>query len=411
VPGILFSAYQKFYSALSILDKFNKEKSFFDNISSLDGFFSEFRNVTFVLQKSIAHTDYSIIYKTNCEKYLYDCRWFVEKRNETIKEHPFQLIKQVKITVYSPKSGSRICTQKFTIDEDVELPVLIDRFRELFMKINPIEVFFSAEFSFFEKLSQEDLYDKLIFGIKSMASFLKAMYTDIGEYCVLCEQLIEKIERFKFSLLPKDMLLVNDYAYYPLKNEFERAERISIILPWQSKTIKRMQLSCFMRNVPREYADDYFMQFIVMHALQQNTELLKTIMIIFQDNTFELDSFDSDLKITIYRKINETATRILNEDINEIYYMQVYVACPASLSLINTTSKERRSHAQKEYLSFMKVDRYLNEEECDFEGDKLNNTKYIYNQLMKGRSKRLEFGKINMIPIVESFKKKGFGLV
>lgn len=406
MPGILFPAYQKFYSALSILDKFNKEKSFFDNISSLDGFFSEYRNVTFVLQKSIAHTDYSTFYKSNREKYLSDCIWFVEKRNETIKEHPFQLIKQVKITVYSPKSGSRICTQKFTIDEDVELPVLIDQFRQLFMKINPIEVFFSAEFSFFEEHSQEDLYDKLIFGIQSMAGFLKAMYADIGEHCVLCEQLMERIERFKFPFLPRDMLLVNDYAYYPLKNEFERAERISIILPGQNKTINRTQLWHFMRNVPSECADEYFMQFIIMHVLQQNTELMKTIMIVFQDNTFELDSFDSDLKTTTYRKINETAMRILNEDINEIYYMQVYVVCPASLSLINTTSKERRSHAQKEYLSFMKVDRYLNEEECDFEGDKLNNMKYIYNQLMKGRSKRLKLGKINMTPIVEAFRLK-----
>ncbi len=406
MPGILFPAYQKFYSALSILDKFNKEKSFFDNISSLDGFFSEFRNVTFVLQKSIAHTDYSSIYMTNCEKYLSDCRWFVKKRNETIKEHPFQLVKQVEFTVYSPKSGSIICTQEFTIDEDIELTALIDQLRQLFMKINPIEVFFSAEFSFFEEHSQEDLYDKLISGIQSMAGFLKVMYADIGEHCVLCEQLMERIERFKFPFLPRDMLLVNDYAYYPLKNEFERAERISIILPGQSKIINRMPLSYFMRNVLGEYSDDYFMQFIVMHALLQSTELLKTIMIIFQDNTFELDSFDSDLKTTTYRKINETAMRILNEDINEIYFMQVYVACPASLSLINTISKERRSHAQKEYLSFMKVDRYLNEEECDLEGDKLNNREYIYNQLMKGRSKQLEFGKINMAPIVEAFRQK-----
>lgn len=68
MPGILFSPFQKFYSALSCLERFNKEKDFFENISSIDGFFSEFRNVTFVLQKSIAHTEYVSLYEENREK-------------------------------------------------------------------------------------------------------------------------------------------------------------------------------------------------------------------------------------------------------------------------------------------------------------------------------------------------------
>ena len=50
MAGILYPAYQKLYSALHNLDQFNTEKSFFDNIASLDNFFSEFRNVTFVIQ-------------------------------------------------------------------------------------------------------------------------------------------------------------------------------------------------------------------------------------------------------------------------------------------------------------------------------------------------------------------------
>ena len=59
----LFPALQKYYSALNSLERFNKEANFFDNISALDSFFSEYRNVRFVLQKSIAHTDYKTIYE------------------------------------------------------------------------------------------------------------------------------------------------------------------------------------------------------------------------------------------------------------------------------------------------------------------------------------------------------------
>ena len=96
---LLYPAFQKFYSALSSLERFHKEKSFFENISSLDTFFSEFRNVTFVLQKSLAHTDYMRLYEDLREKYFSELKWFVETRNETTKQHPFELIKKIKITV------------------------------------------------------------------------------------------------------------------------------------------------------------------------------------------------------------------------------------------------------------------------------------------------------------------------
>lgn len=54
--GLLYPAMHKFYSALSSLEKFEKGSNFFDNISYLDNFFSEYRNITFVLQKSLSNT-------------------------------------------------------------------------------------------------------------------------------------------------------------------------------------------------------------------------------------------------------------------------------------------------------------------------------------------------------------------
>lgn len=387
------------------MERFSKEKSFFDNISSLDNFFSEFRNVTFVLQKSLAHTDYISIYENNRQKHLSDCRWFVDKRNETTKQQPFQLVKQVEITVYFPNSGMCVYFNQFTAEDDMELSTLIDQFRQLFLEINPIEVFFSAEFSFYEKDSQEDLYDKLMLGIQSMKFFLTAMQQDINEHCDLCEELIKKIGQFNFSILPRDMLLINDYAYYPEKNEFEHAQRLSLILG-QDNINNRLPLSRFNTGVFGKLGNDYFQKFATMHAIQQNTELLPTIMTIFQDNTFELDSFNADIKTTIYRKLNETAMRILNEDVKEVYFMQVYIACFPSPPYLSMTSKERLSHGEKEYLTFMKVDSCLNEEEYVFDGEKLSNMEYIAYQVMNGKKKKLDLGKVNMSPLVEAFQKR-----
>ena len=110
MPGLLYPAYQKFYSALSSLDRFNKEADFFDNTSCLDSFFSEYRNITFVIQSQLAHTSFFKAYEINRDKYLTD-HWFVKKRNETTKQKPFQLIKEIAITIYLPfllKETSRL---------------------------------------------------------------------------------------------------------------------------------------------------------------------------------------------------------------------------------------------------------------------------------------------------------------
>ena len=68
--GLLYPAYQKFYSAISCLERFNKEQDFFENISCLDTFFSEYRSITLVMQKSLAHTPYIDTYKMFTEKVI-----------------------------------------------------------------------------------------------------------------------------------------------------------------------------------------------------------------------------------------------------------------------------------------------------------------------------------------------------
>lgn len=69
MPALLFPAYQKFYSAISSLERFEKEQNFFDNISCLDNFFAEYRNITFTVQAALKHTEYFSSYEENRNKY------------------------------------------------------------------------------------------------------------------------------------------------------------------------------------------------------------------------------------------------------------------------------------------------------------------------------------------------------
>ncbi|MEG0077449.1 MAG: hypothetical protein RR700_06375 [Anaerorhabdus sp.] len=101
----IYNSWQKFYSSLSHLERFSKDNDFFSNVSNLDSFFSEFRNVTFVLQKSLSNSPYIELYKNYRDMYLTD-RWFVLKRNEITKEAPFPLKGELDIFIFSSEANT-----------------------------------------------------------------------------------------------------------------------------------------------------------------------------------------------------------------------------------------------------------------------------------------------------------------
>ena len=86
---LLLPAYQKLYAALANLERFNKGQDLYDNITCIDGFLSEFRNVTFVLQKSLAHTDYVSEYEALRDKYLKNaqCLWLLKNGMRYLKKN------------------------------------------------------------------------------------------------------------------------------------------------------------------------------------------------------------------------------------------------------------------------------------------------------------------------------------
>lgn len=408
MAGLLFTAYQKFYSALSCLERFNKENNFFDNISCLDNFFAEYRNVTFAMQAALKHTDYFSDYISNREKYL--DHWFVEKRNETTKQQPFQLIKKIDITIYLPDEGISLYTQSFSVEDDTPMESLNATMRSLFSRFSLYEVFFSVAFSFYEKGTSLDLWDKLLAGITSMQEFLETMYEKVGEDCPLCNQLREKIHASKFYIHPKEFWLVNDYVYYPQKDEFERAGRLTMILSRDGKkVINRCPLQNLLDVELFNYDGTPFGSFVCMHALirntRPNTDIMPAIMVVYNDDTYDLDVFHADLKTTIYRKLNEVAQRIVSDDIRQVCFMTLY-SCIPDTEDCPKTSKERVATATTDVLAFMSVDQNLREMEYVFDGNAMSTVEYVACIMAHGRKDHLCMGRSNMRPVIEAFKAK-----
>lgn len=407
MPGLLYPAYQKLYSALSHLERFNKESNFFDNIAAFDGFFNEYRNITFVMQSSLKHTNFFDVYEKNKKRFLTD-HWFVEKRNETIKQKPFALIKEVKIAIYLPFGGFTVSEQTFSIENDEPLETLIEDIKSVLCQVDPHEVYFSVSFSFHEEGSDIDLLKKLLQGVFSMREFMEAMDQDIEEECPLCEQLKKKIQEFHTAYLPLDFLLTNDYTYYPENDCFDKAEMFAMIFGQGKTVIARHPLS-MLTHSPCYYDGTAFGNFTLLHAMlrvmKPGMDIMPTIMVVYDDDTYSLDTFNTTMKTTMYRKINETAQLIAKANVIEVCFICLYARIPLS-SDTPRTSRERLQISTSDLLVCASIDNELNEKEYLFDGKCMENIDYVAYTMKNGLKNELAASARNLSPIKRAFMLK-----
>lgn len=411
MPGLLYPAYQKLYSALSSLERFDKEADFFNNISCLDTFFSEYRNVTFVVQSQLKHTEFWGAYERNRDKYLTD-HWFVDKRNETIKQQPFRLIKRINLTVFLPYYGFSVLEKEFSVENDTKLDSLFPALELFFSDIKDEEIFFSVAFSFREDNSDIDLFDKLIAGNSAMMQFMMAMEQDIGQSCPLCDQLKEKINGMKVLLMPRDFLLVNDYVYYPSQKSFERAARFSMFPRIDGKkamVADREPLTWITHSKYFNFDGTPFGNFTAMHAIirsvHHGADIMPAIMVVYSDETYDLDAFHADIKTTMYRKINEVAQLIRTHDVQEVCITSLYSVLPMSEDAPHI-SKDRIAQSTSDILVCASIDNQLNEKEYVFDGKAMENPEYVGCTMRNVLQNKLDISRLNMFPIWRAFKDK-----
>lgn len=371
--GLLYPALHKFYSALSSLEKFEKGTNFFDNISYLDNFFSEYRNITFVLQHSLAHTGFLANYEKLRDEYLINQvgKWFKDKRNEVLKQQPFDLEKRIVITIYSGETTLSFPELIFTIDNDVEISTIVESLRVTLLSLRQLEVMFSAEFFFYEQGQTEDLYDNFIFGINQMRLLMAALKKSINEPCKLSDELESKIEMMNFYRVPKDFLLVDDYVFFAKKDRFEKGSRVAM---WGGHGQSKSPIE----NLNKAYPNgDLFSKFELMHLVffQMQKTLLPTCLVVYADDTFELVTFGFSIKTTVYRKFNEIAKRIEADAITQVLFVtEMYVYDPKHL---DKESRQRIKHAQKEILAFYMVDKELAMKTHSYDTKQIDDFKYI----------------------------------
>ena len=161
---ILAPALQKYYSALKSLYDFGQQGDFFDDVSNLDKFFSEFRNITFVIQKAVGTEENREIYSQLRTKYLAGeiSKWFVDERNKTTKERPFDLKKELCVDLYLPNGLISLKDSRLVVNFEDSFDEALDFIHTTFLNgFGLKEIFFSTKICFSESGSEVDLYPKI----------------------------------------------------------------------------------------------------------------------------------------------------------------------------------------------------------------------------------------------------------
>lgn len=383
----MYAAFHRFYGALQGLQKFSVDNNLIDNIVSLDNFFSAFRSTSFVLQHSIAHTDYNTLYEEMCAERLKPntiCKWMVKTRNEIEKQNPFDLNKQVFVTAYSPTSALILKSDVFTVVDDVEYGTLVESLRDYLKAINPIEVHFSLEFKFKKADDDTDLSSDISSAIVTMRSFLFDMYEKISETTDLCEDLKLKIESLSADILKEELIFIDDYVYYGEDDRFERGERFVPSFP-EYRTVRDWAKALgarFPTDDPKEIMKLVAESHINLFRAQ-NGHLMPAIFVVNKRNMCRVVSFDSTIRTTAYRIINNIAKQVVTEEIK--YVVLVHEAYSYEDFKNHKLSYDKRiEHSKGVSIVVEQVGDGFTPRAMIFDVSRLSDKQYV-NDMLKGR--------------------------
>lgn len=390
---VQFSALQKYYSSLKSLDNFGMSGNFFDDVSSLDTFFSEFRNITFVIQKAVGAGEGKQVYEKLRDEYLTgdSLKWFMDVRTKVVHQNPFPLKKALIIDVYLMGGTVRLNSPTLLVDLDKTFDDALNAIKCIFIdELKLIEVFFSAKIVFNEDGADIELYPQIKNGLAQMNTFMGKIQEQFPCTCSNCSALKGLIEPLYQQALVKELCFVNDYAYEPNK-ELTVAERGEIyfgIGESNSLALSEMRVS----PIGSLFGDtggcifNEFQNFIISHIAMfqvQEHNIMPVFIIHYSDNTQQVMPFITDTKSTFYRKVNEISENINFENVIAVFFCgeQYHYTPEQYADIINKPYSERISMASKELLCFNMLLNGGHEWFVSFDESKIDDIQYVKEQI------------------------------
>lgn len=413
----LLPALQKFYNALRHLEQFSLESSFFDNIGALDVFLSEFRSVTFVLQKSLGGNQDPVYQKNLSEYLLRDVRvaeWLNEQRTNVVHKYPFNLKKILRVFIYAWGNAFEFKRFDQTIEDEKPIGDYEQMIRNTILSIATPEICFSAQYLFVDDKDDKEIniFDLIEPGVTSMWMFLHAMKLDLHEDGDVVNQLMKRIDEIYLRKPQRWMSDAVDYCYYRTTDSFERGQSGAMIIP-----DARISVSRFIDYVKALHApvEGFFDAFIWIHSwiyIRQNHELMNTFFIEYSDGTYHTIPFVATLRTTMYRFINKMAQLISDNEITNVFLVTEMVGYDTNAQknmgkFLQLNYREREYFRTKDFLAFFKVSCLGKETSLMIDSDDLIDRLSISAAMGKAKEKEIEAApSVMLAPIVKSFKDK-----
>ncbi len=389
-------AYQKFYSALKNINRFRLDNPSFENISYLDNFFSEFRNITFVLYNCLPNGSKNKYYLAMSEKYLKLpwMQWFVDKRNEETHEHPTSYTRLFFIEIYG--ESSIVYSHKVMYDdehhpqEDINT-LLISLFSAFH---GAIEVYFSVTHMIINNREQKpvDMFDMIRKGVNTMWKFLQELNTFFVEPNCDFQQLEKAIDSNVREILSSKILFTIDYVFSEKEKKIKAAERGMVTFRGEEERANLKSENFFSPSGEKIDMDsnlDLYKWFVMTHIPMYwmgARDLMSTFFIIFNDKSFVIKPFFSTLRTTSYRMINEVAGLVSKGDIRAVIYLyEAYLYDEKDFELYSELPYEdRKTHAVSEIVNIELLSKRTYRS-ISFDPDRLNDKRYT-STLMKNLS-------------------------
>jgi len=420
---LIYPILQKFYNALSNLEEIEPSDYIFENIPKIDAFFQEFRNITFVMQKSFNTPELKVFYEAKREEYLSNncMKWFVDVRNKTVKQSPFNLEKAISLKTYVAANNFDEFRTLLTTDRDKNLT---DLFKEISGILeerykNWLEVFFSISVLFMEDGKEVDIYEKIVEGTTIMWKFVSDICDTYPCHCTKCKNLIKQIKKTLNHILLKQQMIFTQDCYY-------NAGKIQIGMQInfygsRGNIFDKKDLRIDLAKSPafgEEFCDNDILllqkwasNYVIIAQMQlENTkkempEILASFLLVYEDNTIEeIGMFAGAIKTTYYRTINEVAERVRNEKIRAVLYVCEALYYPfEKLKIFNRKPySERKKEADSTILYSVIASKQLeNIMGVGIDYSKLNDKNYCARQIINPEN----LGKDFLIgPIFRAFK-------
>lgn len=364
MPDIIYPMLQKYYNALNSLNSLSIAKDIFESIPLIDNFFAEFRNITFVMQKNFNTQDLKEYYKTKREEFLKDnsLRWFIDKRNETVKENSFKLEKEISVYAYLPDFCGKIVDSRLNIDNDIPLETLEQVVKSYLIKYNKnSDIYFSIDILFKENGSEIDIYSRIKNGIIIMDNFINEIIKDYQCNCPKCTNIIEKIKTLKTEIFFKDFTFSWDYTIE--NNEIIWGQQIE--MGFQDKNGHPIFMSdiripiASSLPIGKDIINDdmqLFKFYASMHYMifkAQNKNIMPTFIVVYEDNTVSYIPFISTVKTTFYKKAQYIEKIARKKNVRVIYFIgENYYYPIEKIKEIQQAYSQRIKHASMTLLSF-----------------------------------------------------------